>query len=502
MKTRIIIGLIALAAWAHAQTIRPTHWIQDDLRYFQLRGEYWELSPLQRPHTLQNLCAVGLPAKAEWGGNGFRSCCADNPADAIFGWFEFDQGLQHAHNTLTHFTQYLGAGATRGNHFQAFTSFLVDNQLDADSSYIGKRQNGLAAFTDQAYLLYATDRFSFKFGRDYLIWGPGQDAALLISSASRPLDHLYLSWQNRLVSYSFFTASLDRTQIDASLKSVYEYRYLSGHRLEWRVAERFRLGISETVLYGGPGAGLDLALMNPVIFFTGEEHNGPQTTNVMASLDLMVMPLKRLTCYGSFLVDDIQLENQNEDDRGEPAELGVLTGVNVADPFSCSGFDIFAEYTLITNRTYNGQGAAWEKYLHRGVPIGHFLGNDFDRVLAGLKWRHSTRLKAQLTVDRRRRGEGRINKPFDTPWRNLPPGQSYSEPFPTGVVESSTRLNAVVHWRPLNWGYAEFRAGYYRIHQVENELNRDQNGWEFQLWLVLEWFGRRFIDRNDYSEAL
>lgn len=52
-----------------------------------------------------------------------------------------------------------------------------------------------------------------------------------------------------------------------------------------------------------------------------------------------------------FLIDDYQIDNKVPTDL-EPNELGIITGLDIADPLGFEGTTLTAEYTRITNRTY------------------------------------------------------------------------------------------------------------------------------------------------------
>ncbi len=479
------IALLLMGALVCGQTLAPNHWLDEELRFLWNRGELWQFSPLQRPFVAAEVLNAGALPHDEPAERLLSRLPRPGANAVLFTWSRSEGAVR---NRPFHVGLRPAVGAVVAPGLQVLTSFYIDNQLDADSSYIGKRQSGLAAYCEQAYMLFRKERFTLRFGRDFLVWGPGLDASLLFSDAARPLDHVYAAWESRRLQFSFMAAALDFTYSSDAVKPERYNRYLSGHRLEWRPSPFIRLAVSETALYGGAGAVPDAALLNPFIFFTGEEHNGPQTANVMAAVDFAVSVRRRWMFYGSFLLDDVQLECSGVDALGEPPEFGLLAGGNWADPLNLRGVDCYAEYTRVANRTYNGQGGEWEKYLHRGVPIGHFLGNDFERMLVGLRRRIGPdwRLKAQF--EHRRRGEGRIDRPFDTPWRNVPPG-TYREPFPTGVVERTDRLLFSLRRQWNWWGAAQFDAAYSTIKNAENQRGRNEAGWEFALRLSLEFVG-------------
>ena len=490
MRLKNIVLLFLFAGGLSAQTIRPDHWLMEEARFYWNRGFFWDLSPQQRPLTLQELgqALSFVESDALSPALGFFNRLA--PAckqDAALVWINLDNAVRDdGKRTCLHTIQRAGAGIKLNSSLQLFGSFYIDNQLDADSSYLGERQSGYAAFMEQAYLRGQWNRFIARFGRDYLVWGPGVDASLHLSAYSRPMDHIFLSWSNSCLQLSFFTASLDRTAFPVDGQESVQNRYLSGHRIEARLLPFLRLGVSETALFGGPDAGIDLAFLNPLLLYTGVEQNGPQKANVMASVDATILLRHSLNLYGSFLIDDFQFESKTADDRGEPAELGWLSGLNWADPFGAVGVDLFAEYTRVTNRTYNGQGGPWEKYLHRNRSLGHFLGNDFDRAVFGVRYRPNSKLHVQCRYEHRRHGEGRINNPFDMPWRQVPQGETYTEPFPTGIVESENVVQLGCRWQPFYWLGGDFYLAHHSMTNRENQAGLNARFWQFRLNVALE----------------
>ena len=65
-------------------------------------------------------------------------------------------------------------------HFALFNVINLDQELRDDPQYIGKRWRGFTGFTEQAYALLHFDKYLAKFGRDFIWWGSGRDATLLL----------------------------------------------------------------------------------------------------------------------------------------------------------------------------------------------------------------------------------------------------------------------------------------------------------------------------------
>ena len=101
------------------------------------------------------------------------------------------------------------------------------------------------------------------------------------------------------------------------------------------------------------------------------------------------------------------------------------------------------------------------------MPIGHFLGNDFDRLILGTRYRKRT-IRCEIAYEHRRRGQGRITDVFTTPWRDIAHGQSYSEPFPTGIVENGDNYRLTARWHPLHWFYGDLLLSYWQWENRDN----------------------------------
>ncbi|MBN1464735.1 hypothetical protein JXA02_03165 [candidate division KSB1 bacterium] len=492
MPIKKLFLFFSLCGQLAAQSIRPNHWIEEDLSFLWHRGYLWELSPLERPFTSSDIFALQDSAAAAAPVRAFQllgRMAAREESETTLGWLLLDEAYEaDGSRSIYHAAQRATLGAHLSPNLQLYAGFHVDNQLDSDSSYLGKRQSGMAAYMEQAFVLFDRNGFRAKFGRDYLVWGPGLDGSLHISAASRPMDHLYLAWKNRWLKLSFFTATLDDTDFPVQGEPSTQHRYLSGHRLELRPFRYARIGLSETALFGGPDAGIDFALLNPMQFYAGVQLNGPQSANVQASVDAAIMPMQNVTLYGSYLLDDMQFEDEAQDDQ-EPAQYGLAVGLNWADPFAWGGADFFLEYARVTNRTYNGQGGPWEKYLHRRRPIGHFLGNDFDRLIVGVRHRPSAAWRLGLLYEHLRRGEGRIEDDFTTPWRDIGDGQTYSEPFPTGIVEVGDNVRFTARWQPLLWLYGDFYLCRQQLKNAGNQRDAQQSYWEVKVNVSFELLG-------------
>ena len=263
-------------------------------------------------------------------------------------------------------------------------------------------------------------------------------------------------------------------------------QFLSGHRLIAQFLNgRLQAAVTELVVYGGEDQTFNFVYLNPVIFYHGAKKNGAGDNNVLPAVEINVFLLKNWQVYGSVLIDDIQVEKTVTGDL-EPNEIGWLAGTGWAAPFDVTALDVNLEYVRIANRTYKTSHPQ-EIYLHRNVPIGHPIGNDFDHWQFTAQYWPTSGMKATLDTWYTRNGEGSILSPWDEPWNDSTLEDGFNEVFPTGVVEKTLGLAAEVSWFFKPW--LRF-TGYFSWESVDNWQHvrgRTENEWQAQLRAEWNW---------------
>lgn len=329
--------------------------------------------------------------------------------------------------------------------------------------YIGHKWRGFSGYTEQAYFLWQTKYSRLTLGRSYAITGPGRNGHLMFSGAARPLDQIRLEYFNKRFSFQTLMAQLD-IMADAN-------RYLVSHRFTFFL-KRWQISLTETILYGKSGQGIEWAYLNPFLFYHGEQLNGPGLGgNTLGSLELTYTG-NRWSAYTEILIDDVQIDKAAPSDL-EPNEIGVVAGFDLADPFSVEGLYVCVEYTALTNRTYK-TASPYEFYLHRNVPLGYPLGSDLDRWDLIVK-KYLCNWQAIIRFDYLRRGSGEMNVPWDMPWMNCTLEEGYNEPFPTGIVEKTADLGLEIRWLPWYNRYVILKINLQDIHNVAHTRNNERN---------------------------
>ena len=336
------------------------------------------------------------------------------------------------------------------NRLQVYADFVLDEELAKDPSYSGKKWRGLAGDVDQAFVSYEANRFNLTAGRFGGFWGVRRS---LLFSSDQKLDGLGYSARWGRLALSYRLGALDGLNPDADSVTQHEPRYVAAHRLDWHFSSSIRVGVFETMVFGGPGRQIDLFYLNPLIFYHGSQLNDDLNDNSIVGFDFDVQPRDGFLLWGQLLVDDVQIDDATQGDQ-EPDQLAFLVGGYAADVIRQT--DIRFEYERVSNWTFN-QMHARNRYLNDGRPIGSALGNDYDLTsLAIIHWLQSD-LQTSLQFGYRRQGEGRIDAPFTQPWFDV--AGDYSEPFPTGTVQKSATLSLGLKGFVLDHAFVDFEAG-------------------------------------------
>ena len=331
-----------------------------------------------------------------------------------------------------------------------YGNFLLDERKAKDPAYTGKKWRGLAGGVESAFMHVRFGMFEGMLGRFASFWGPRRS---LVLSSRASMDGLAYTIRWGRLRLSYRLARLDGLNPDTDSVVQFENRYFAGHRLDVHLSKRIRLGVFETMIFGGPGRQIDLYYLNPIIFFHSSQINEGMNDNTFLGLDFSIKPKTGCKVYGQLMVDDFQVDNSEPGDK-EPDQYGILAGAYIADVLP--SFDIKAEYTRVTNWSFN-QSLERNRYLYEGNLIGSALGNDYDQTLLWLiKW-FGDDVAASLNLSYLRQGEGEVTDEFTQPW--LLATGTYSEDFPTGVVEKTFTASIGCRAFVKNHFYVSLEAG-------------------------------------------
>jgi len=327
----------------------------------------------------------------------------------------------------------------------------IDSHGDLDPTFFGRVwKDQLTGTVDLAYFTIRAKGFELEFGRDFLRWGSAPNDVLLLNDQSPPFDMARAAYQHKFFTFTFFVTGLDSAFTHPADDSIYSApfikRYLAGHRLEIRPSARLQLGLSEVVVWGGDHRQLEAYYVNPFLPYYWEQLNADRDDNPLWSIDASWVIPRGPMLFGEFLIDDFQIDFESE-----PHQIGWQLGFRWHRPAGIAGSFVGFDWTRIEPGVY-GQKLPYNRYLNHRVGIGSTLGPDGERY--GGFWRQHLSQAWDVTAFAayRRSGERTIETPQT--------GGEPNDPFPTGVVETTTRLEALIEYQTDAHLRAALRGGY------------------------------------------
>ena len=274
-----------------------------------------------------------------------------------------------------------------------YLSFMVQNAktniIDSRKAYLGESQLGHWWDFEIAKIVYETEHFYFKFGRDYFMPGMYFQESILFSKYQYPYDQIHLEYKSKLLSLSSYYLRLN----DMLYESGRYIRHLNGHRLAINLFNKGYIAFNEYILSQGIQQAINPALFNPLLVYyiyqRNENHAG---TNSLMSLDFFYQ-YKKMFFHGEFLMDDFMTEKEVYSDL-EPNKLGYNFTFGIKDIVTDLSWNI--NYTFVRNRVYaTGNGNFVEYLVNENLPIGYFFGSNLWDIESSLTYTGS-RYKAEL----------------------------------------------------------------------------------------------------------
>jgi hypothetical protein len=183
--------------------------------------------------------------------------------------------------------------------------------------------------------------------------------------------------------------------------SLYPKKYLALHHLSFDVTNNFNIGVFESEVSGGPGRGLELQYLNPVIFYRAIEQQVGSTDNALLGLDFKWNIKHRAQLYGQLVLDEFKLSEIRAGNGWWANKQAVQLGGKLLDVAGVRNLDLQLEFNFIRPYTYQ-HVTAYTDYQHYQQPLAHPMGANLTEVLGILSYQPLPRLslvaKAFYTV--------------------------------------------------------------------------------------------------------
>lgn len=286
----------------------------------------------------------------------------------------------------------------------------IDSDGEGDPDFLGREwRDGVSAHFQLAYFALTFDRARVYAGRREVEWGVGLEGGMILGGQKPSFDLLGGEIDWGIFTGEAFVAPLDDISFSGDQGELSSARrYIAAHRIAFPVGKRFRIGLSETIVYGGENRPFDWKYANPLLLYYAEQWIHDRDDNPFWCIDAYFRAGESIDLFGEFLVDDFQY-----DFKTEPNQIGFLAGARIKNIPGMGGLFLDGEYLRINNWVY-GHGVPWNRYTYGTANLGHPIGPDADRTLFRFTQRWGSVWEGEGQFRYERHGEGRIDDPRDS----------------------------------------------------------------------------------------
>ncbi|WP_223648685.1 capsule assembly Wzi family protein [Hymenobacter psoromatis] len=250
-------------------------------------------------------------------------------------------------------------------------------------------------FTARGGITYAaTKHINIQFAHDRNFIGNGY-RSLILSDYSAPYFFLKLNTRIWKFNYQNIFAELTaRRTYDANgspVDSLYPKKYLALHHLSLDVTDNFNIGVFESEVSGGPGRGLELQYLNPVIFYRAIEQQVGSSDNALLGLDFKWNIKHRAQLYGQVVLDEFKIKEVLAGNGWWSNKQAIQLGGKLLDLGGIRNLDLQVEFNYVRPYTYQHE-SLYTAYEHYQQPLAHPMGANLAEILGVLSYQPLPRL--------------------------------------------------------------------------------------------------------------
>ncbi|MDI6840312.1 MAG: capsule assembly Wzi family protein [bacterium] len=262
---------------------------------------------------------------------------------------------------------------------------------------------------DRAYGVFNLSSIRVEIGKDKVRWGPGCRGTLFISGFSSPIDFVY-NIKTKIGSISLYA-------FNAGIQDSLELKRMSAQRVEICLHKKMIIGISEGVLHTKEDI---FKYFNPLgLYYITERRGRSGDDNLMATVDISIVPKRGTKIYFEFLNDDYVIWSKEV----QPSLYGILGGLYFAMPKS----DLRIEATYVNRWTYAHRSGITH-WTYGGIPLGFWAGSDvIDLYLEYIRWLSAIH-GVSISYENLAHGEGKLEIPWEWEKEEFPNARGMKSP--------------------------------------------------------------------------
>ncbi len=274
-----------------------------------------------------------------------------------------------------------------------------DEALGADdiSPSFGPRDGHLVSRLSGQFQIRPSEHFTIRAGRGQHFFGKGY-RSLLLSHHSDVYPYLRIDSEFGRFRYVNLYTKMEHLPVHSFGPSA-ENKYGAFHYLSFEASDRWTLGFFESVLWQARDTmnprGFDANYLNPVVFYRPLEYAQGSADRMLMGLDVSYEAFPGFTLYAQGMLDEFLLEEIREGRGWWGNKYGLQAGLHWDVLFGAEPLSVRWEYNTVRPYSYS-HGSAVQSYSHRGRPLAHPLGANFDEFLGILCWeKDDWRVRAQ-----------------------------------------------------------------------------------------------------------
>lgn len=292
---------------------------------------------------------------------------------------------------------------------------IIDNRLNKDPEFAGKKDRVIAGRTEDAYLDAQWRYGEIFLGRIARNWGPQMLDGLQLGRYAYTYDQVAVRFGTDAVHLSSVFAKLDPYVTAPGTPGEQDFqRYFTIHRIAARRGS-FEAAISEAAVFSGIGRSPDLSLINPLNIYLLSYRNERVEANFNLGAEFAWKSRSIGTYAAHVMVDDYQIDRGCRPLCQKPSSTGLtLTAEGI--PLGVTGTSLdprwFASYTRVSNLAYNNLAPS-DRYMIDSISLGRGF-SDYDEARLGLDVLVRS-APLRVYVAHRRQGQGDYRQPAPDP---------------------------------------------------------------------------------------
>ncbi|CAN5617656.1 hypothetical protein BH10BAC5_BH10BAC5_02440 [soil metagenome] len=241
-------------------------------------------------------------------------------------------------------------------------------------------------------------RIAVQLGREQIKLGYGYGNSLILSGLGPDMDFLRFNFDYDVFHYTSITASTVGNFSRNNRDDRYT-KYFAANAFSVELKNLFDINIEEAMIYSRP---LELAYLNPLLFYKFAEMSLQDRDNGTISFGLQTRFMKDVELQGTFFLDENIISNLSDLQKASN-KTAYQVGAFIYEPFKLRNLSLVLEYTKIRPYVYSHIDNK-NTYTAFGTILGNPIGPNADELYTKARYNFSEWVNGSLEYQFTRKG--------------------------------------------------------------------------------------------------